>query len=227
MNRRAFLATGTSVGIGLTAGCLTDVIAGEEIPEEMILEPPEDEHGGNDDLAYPTYGETFPTIELPDPLAETTVDTSTFDDEAIVCTGFYATCPSECIPLMNNVAAVQYESIDSGFEDDVRFLAITFDPEQDTPAELDEHADMVGVDRDAGNWHYLRPADADEARSVVNDELGIMFDRDGEGPAADFTHIVVTFLVNPDGYVERSYRGEHLDVDRVSSDLETVVDEAN
>ena len=33
---------------------------------------------------------------------------------------------------------------------------------------------------------------------------------------------MVTLLVNPDGIVERAYRGEQIDRDRVTSDLETV-----
>ena len=224
MHRRSILAVGASVGTGIVAGCLTERIAGDETADEAVLEPPEEEHAHGDDYAYPTYGDPFPTIELQDPLAETTVDTGTIDDECLVCTAFYATCPAECIPLMNAIATVQEQSIERGIDDAVRFLAITFDPERDTPEELRNHAAMVEADLERGNWHYLRPADATEAESVVNDDLGILYEREGDGPMAEFAHITVTFLANPDGYVERSYRGENPDVDRISDDLEAVVD---
>lgn len=224
MHRRSVLTAGASVTTGVLAGCLTDRIAGDDAAEHAVLEPPEEEYTHGDDYAYPTYGDPFPGVELRDPFAETTVDTETFDDECLVCTAFYATCPAECIPLMQAIALVQDQSAERGIDDAVRFLAITFDPERDTPDELRGHAEMVDVDLELGNWHYLRPADADEAEAVVNDDLGILFERDGDGPEAEFTHITVTFLVNPDGYVERSYRGENPNVDRIADDLETVVD---
>ncbi|ELY44279.1 SCO family protein [Natronorubrum sulfidifaciens] len=227
MHRRDVLATGGALTTALVAGCLTERISGDDTAEHAVLEPPENELEYGDDFAYPTYGNAFPSFELPDPLAETVVDTATIEDECFVCTAFYATCPAECIPLMNAMASVQARSLERGISDSVRFLAITFDPERDTPEELSEHADMVGVDLEAGNWHYLRPEDDEEADAVVNEELGIRFQKEGEGPMAEFAHITVTFLVNPDGYVERSYRGEDPDINRISSDLETVVDATN
>lgn len=227
MHRRDVLATGGALSTALVAGCLTGRIGGDNAAEHTVLEPPENDLEHGEDFAYPTYGRAFPEIKLRDPLAETVVDTATIDGECFVCTAFYATCPAECIPLMHAMSSVQAQSLERGIGNSVRFLAITFDPERDTPDELRDHSDMVNVDLKAGNWHYLRPEDADEAQSVVNDELGIIFRKDGEGPMAEFTHITVTFLVNPDGYVERSYRGEDPDVDRISSDLETVVDATN
>ncbi len=223
MRRRAVLTTGATLTTAAIAGCLTEMV-GSDSADNAILDPPEDEHANGSDFAYPTYGDPFPAFELTDPIAETTVDTSAIETECLVCTAFYATCPAECIPLMNAIVDVQTESAAGGIDDAVRFLGITFDPERDTPDELRDHAEMVGVDLDLGNWHYLRPADVDEAESIVNDELGILYEREGEGPTAEFAHITVTFLVNPDGYIERSYRGDTPDVDRISSDLETVVD---
>jgi len=35
--------------------------------------------------------------------------------------------------------------------------------------------------------------------------------------------VTVTFLVNPDGVVERAYRGDEPEVERVVDDFETVV----
>ena len=227
MHRRDVLATGAGLSTVLVAGCLTGRLSGDDAAEHAVLEPPEDDQLHGDDYAYPTYGDPFPTIELPDPLAETDVNTDSFGDDCLVCTAFYATCPAECIPLMQALAQVQAESIERGVDDSVQFIPVTFDPERDTPDELRDHADMVNIDLEAGNWNYLRPADADEAESVVNDDLGILFEREGEGETAEFMHITVTFLVNPDGYVERSYRGENPDVEQISDDLETVVEATN
>ncbi|OTF07118.1 SCO family protein, partial [Halorubrum sp. SD612] len=77
----------------------------------------------------------------------------------------------------------------------------------------------------AGNWLYLRPETPERAKAVVEDKLGIGFERTTDSdrlPGYDFTHIVVTMLVNPDGVVERAYRGERVDPERVAADVERV-----
>ncbi|MFP4625300.1 MAG: SCO family protein [Natronomonas sp.] len=225
MQRRSYLNAVAAIGIGSTAGCLSRVL--EDRPENVYLSPQEDQIADSEDLAYPAYGEPFPEFELPDPISGTTVSTGQLDRAAFV-TAFFAFCPAECAILLRRLAEVQSRTIEAEIEDSVVFLPITFDPERDDAAALEEHGSMVGVDFEAGNWHYLRPADHDEAKSIVEDRLGIGFkrtetsDRDVEG--YDFTHSVITMLVNPDGVVERAYRGEDPEVDRLVSDVEKVVE---
>ena len=224
MNRRTFVSAAAAGAIAGTAGCLTGAVGGDETGE-TVLEFPEDQPTDSGNLAYPAHAEPFPDFELYDPLAETTVDTADIDEECLICTAFYAYCPTECVMLLNALAAIQHDLIDRGLDDDVRFLAITFDPERDTPEELERNAGNTGVDLEAGNWHFLRPEDAEEAESVVADDLGIGYEQVGGGEAYDFNHITVTFLVNPEGYVERAYTADSPDVDRVTADIETVVSE--
>ena len=242
MQRRTFVRTAAATGLAASAGCLTEALSGEELGE-TVLGYPDDQVADSSDLDYPAYGESFPEFSLYDPLTETTVDTAEIDDECIVCTAFYAYCPAECIPLINAIVNVQQRTTERGLEDDVRFLVITFDPERDTPEELEEHGDRRHVDFEVGNWHYLRPEDDDEAESIVADALGIGYEREGavdedRSSAADelgagsgqednydFSHITVTFLANPGGYVERAYRGENPDHERITDDIETVIDE--
>ncbi|RQH02521.1 SCO family protein [Natrarchaeobius oligotrophus] len=220
MNRRRILGAGATAGLTTIAGCLTGLIA-DDSPDHVVLEPPADEAQG--DPSYPTYADQFPAFELSDSLAETTVAVDELDD-CHLSTAFFASCPTECIPLMNALSTVQANSLEMGI-DDVRFLAITFDPERDTAEALREHAEMMNVDLEATNWHYLRPANADEAVEIVDERLGVPFEREDLGGGDyDFHHVTVTFLVNPDGYVERSYRGEDPETDRLTADLETVDD---
>jgi protein SCO1/2 len=183
-----------------TAGCLGSVFGDSG---EVVLSEQEDGYD-SDSLPYPNYSEPFPEIELPDPIAETTVSTaeSPLEDETLLVTAFYAFCPSQCLLLIRALAEVQSKLLEAGVED-VTILAITFDPERDTAAKLREYADRMNVDLEAGNWHYLR--------------------RDGGTESAyEFTHQTITFLVNPDRYVERVYHDDGPDSDRVSSDAETV-----
>ncbi|THE64711.1 SCO family protein [Salinadaptatus halalkaliphilus] len=221
MNRRRVLGVGATAGLATVAGCLTGALE-DDTAASVVLESPGDDMRG--DPSYPTYGEAFPSFELEDPLAETNVDVGALDD-CIVCTMFFASCPAECVPLLNAITTVQTNTLERGIDDGTRFLAITFDPERDTADSLRDHADLMGVDLEAGNWHYLRPADADEATVVVDEQLGVPFEREElGGDDYDFLHITVTFLVNPDGYVERTYRGDDPDTARITSDLETVLE---
>jgi protein SCO1/2 len=87
----------------------------------------------------------------------------------------------------------------------------------------------MNVDMDAGNWRFLRPKSPARADAVVDEKLGITFDRIGAGeserlPGYDFRHLSLTFLRNPAGTVERAYRTDRPDHQRVLSDVETVVE---
>ncbi|NGM68068.1 SCO family protein [Natronolimnobius sp. AArcel1] len=220
MNRRRTLTLGATAGLTAVAGCLTGLIE-DESADNAVLDAPEGDAQG--DPLYPIYGESFPAFELEDPIAETTVDVDTLED-ALVVTAFFASCPAECIPLLNSISQAQAAADDRGIGDETRFLAVTFDPERDTADALREHADMFNIDYEADNWHYLRPEDAEMAEAVVYDDLGIPFEREELGDDYDFAHITVTFLVNPDGYVERTYRGDDPDPEQIADDLERVLD---
>ncbi|WP_435093178.1 SCO family protein [Halorubrum sp. N11] len=223
MRRRALLGGIAAATTGGTAGC-TSVLGGQ--PEGVVLGPQEDQIADSEDLAYPAYGEPLPPFELRDPIAGITIDSEAIDRTAIV-TGVFTFCPVECGILLRRLVEVQRRVADAGLTDETLFLPITFDPERDDEAALRDNAEMIGVDLDAGNWHYLRPESPERAKAVVEDRLGIGFQRETESARLqgyDFTHIVLTLLVNPDGVVERAYRGERIDRDRVVSDIEAVAE---
>ncbi|MFP8955439.1 SCO family protein [Natrialbaceae archaeon A-CW3] len=221
MNRRALLRSGALAAAVGTAGCLGSLLE-DEGAEHAVLDPQDDQIADSADLAYPAYGEAFPDFSLPDPFTEELVETAEIDS-CLLVTAFYTFCPAECIPLMNTFAGVQGELLEAGREADATILAISFDPERDTVPALEEHADMMGIEYTADNWHYLRPEDDDRATEVVDEKLGIAFEQADGYAGYDYTHAVLSFLVNPDGYVERAYRGENLPVDGILDDLETVV----
>ena len=223
MQRRAVLGGIAAATIGATAGCAS--VLGDE-PEGVVLGPQEDQLADSEDLAYPAYGQPLPAFELRDPIAGVTIDSEALDRTAIV-TGVFTTCPVECGILLRRLVGVQRRVADAGLTDETAFLPITFDPERDDAATLRENAETIGVNLDSGNWHYLRPETPERAKAVVEDRLGIGFERTTESdrlPGYDFTHVVVTLLVNPDGVVERAYRGERIDRERVAGDIETVAD---
>lgn len=222
MRRRSFLAGIGAEAAVATSGCLSRVIGGGS--GDTVLDPQSDQQAESDALSYPAYGEPLPTFELPAPLSGTRVHTESLERTAVV-TAFFATCPAECGVLLRRLADVQAMLDERGHTDAVLFLPITFDPERDDAAALRANAEHVGADLDAGNWRYLRPSSASEAERIVEGELGIGFERTVEDrriEGYDFVHAVVTLVANPDGVVERAYRGEVIDRERVADDAATI-----
>lgn len=223
MQRRSYLQGAAAIGTaGATAGCLGGVF--DETAENVVLAEPDDQGADSSALAYPAYGESFPAFTLPEAFSAEPFESTEIERPALY-TAFYAFCPAECLLLLGSMANIQATLAERGRQDDVDLVAITFDPTRDTPEKLESNAEQRGIDHTHEQWHYLRPEDDAQAEAVVGEQLGIAFEASDEGgDAYEFTHITLTFLVNPDGVVERAYRGERLDVDRVVSDLETVVD---
>lgn len=226
MQRRSLIRRATVLGaagaVGSTAGCLTGLF--ESGPANVVLSEPEDQLADSEDLGYPAYGQSFPEFTLPEALRDEEFSSADRDLPAVY-TAFYAFCTAECILLMGGMANVQASLADRDLLDAVDLVGITFDPTRDTPEELETDAEEAGIRYDHERWHYLRPESDDRAEEVVEEELGIGFEKTDEGgDVYEFQHITITFLVNPDGVVERAYRGEDLDVERIVDDIETVVD---
>jgi len=225
MQRRSVLRRAAAVGaagaVGSTAGCLTGAFESE--PTNVVLGEPEDQLADSEDLGYPAYGQSFPEFTLPEAFSDEPFSSADRDRPAVY-TAFYAFCTAECLLLMGGMANVQATLAERDRLEAVDLVGITFDPTRDTPAKLEADAEQAGIRYDHERWHYLRPKSDERAEEVVDDLLGIGFEKTGGGETYEFTHITITFLVNPDGVVERAYRGESLDVERVVNDLETVVD---
>jgi len=226
MQRRSVLRRAAAAGaagvVGSTAGCLGGLF--DEEPTNVVLDEPEDQLADSEDLGYPAYGQAFPEFTLPEVFADEPFSSADRDRPALY-TAFYAFCTAECLLLMGGMANVQSTLADRELLDAVDLVGITFDPSRDTPDALETDAEEAGIRYDHERWHYLRPESDERAEEVIDDKLGIGFEKTDEGgDVYEFQHITITFLVNPDGVVERAYRGETLDVEGVVSDLETVVD---
>ena len=224
MNRRSYLRAGAALTVGAsTAGCLSGIL--DSGPQNVVLSEPDDQLADSSSLAYPAYGESFPTVTLPNPFVEEPFAVADFE-QPFLCTAFYAFCPAECILLLNSFAKVQARLLEQDRADGIGLVAITFDPERDTPEALRTNADRRGINYEHPMWYYLRPESADDAKQVVEEKLGLAYEKIGDvnGDAYEFNHISVTFLVNPDGMVERAYRGQQPDVERLVDDSLTVAD---
>jgi len=222
MHRRKYLSTVAVGAVGSTAGCLGGLF--DSGPEAVVLGEPSDQRAESTALAYPAYGEPFPEFSLPNAFDDEPFESTAVEVPALY-TAFYAFCPAECILLMGAMGNIQAGLDRRELLESVQMVGITFDPERDTPDKLTDYAGQMGIDHTHESWQYLRPESDEQATEVVNDQLGIGFEKVSapEEESYEFHHVTVTFLVNPDGVVERAYRGDEPEVERVVDDFETVV----
>lgn len=252
LERRAFVRAVGAAAVGASvAGCLG---AGDDGNEHVVLPEPDAYDRTKDaDVAWPIYGDPLPEATVPAPLHGRTVETTEFLGERhTLFTFIFTRCPGVCPGLTATLRHVQEDSIDRGYADEVALMPITFDPEYDTPDVLEAYADEHGVDREAGNWYFLRPESHADAKDVVEETFGCGFERmevdddedahadhgghdgddgeDGHGvdeddePETDFMHATLVIFANADGYVERAYAGDVPTPGTVLDDVGTVVE---
>jgi len=224
MRRRTFLATAGGAGLAATAGCLGGVSSVLGGGGNTVLGKPDDQTTRSANLPYPAYGQELPDVTLPAATTDHSVSVGDLDT-AVVMTFFYSHCNTVCPFLISSMRNVQTNATEAGYGDDVTFLPVTFDPKRDDATRLEEYAEMMNVDLDAGNWHFLRPDDHDHAKEVVQETYGVTFEKTSETESSKYmyNHLGLLLLANADGYVERAYTGNDPVGDRVWSDLETVL----
>ena len=215
MHRRAFLAGSVAVGIGLsTAGCLSRARFWSS--DDVVLDEPEyyDQLRSSRDeghLDHPIHGDELPEATVPDALGDGAVTTTEFvGDRHVLLTFIFSRCTMACPLLTSNLAQVQGNAMQDGYDDEFAFMPTTFDPEYDTPDVLSEYSEDLGAAIDEENWHFLRPETEDDAQEVVNETFGVRFEwlseEDREmGEDMAFEHTSSIILANEDGYVERNY----------------------
>lgn len=221
--RRQLLATaGTAAAIGL-AGCTR---LGTGKPPNVHLEPPEnyDKLKGAD-LPHPIYGEELPDATVPSPTTGGDLSVREFVGErATVLTFIYTRCAGICPAEVSNLVRLQASAAELGVTDDVALMAMTFDPEYDTPARLREFGAELGANYDLGNWFYLRPETPARAKTLVEDRYGDPFRKNPEDAGMAFLHRGLMLLANEDGYVERAYSGKPPQPATVVADFEALME---
>lgn len=187
MDRRTYLGGLATAGLAGVAGCLDSVedavpLLGEEPGSgnwgdgETVLDTPTVDRG---DPSHPIYGQEMPEFTLPDPISGETVDSRELEgDQSYLLTFIFTQCPDGACPaLLLRLRRAYEDARENGYEDDLALLAMTFDPERDTPDVLEEYAGNHGVDPHAANWHFLRPESYEEAEAVLYDDFGMRIER--------------------------------------------------
>lgn len=221
MKRRTVLtslaATGTGT-LGALAGCLGGVL---DTNPNVTLDKPEDypENG----YPYRSWNDRLPDVTVPAPIEDNSV--SIRDVETPILMSFFFThCQTVCPALIGALKEVQMDTIDNGYADSVTFLPMTFDPARDDAERLQAYTDKMNIATDADNWQFLRPESEQRAKEVIQEQFGVMFEKqpmeDDDGYM--FAHYQVIVLANAEGYVERAYRSKTPNPEPIIEDLEEI-----
>jgi protein SCO1 len=138
-------------------------------------------------------------------------------DKVVAVTFIYATCRDSCPVLASKLVRLQRQ-LGADFGPRVRFVAITVDPEVDTPEVLRGYAKAIGAD--PRGWSFLTGT-PEEIRKVVRDYGA--FSRKNKG--GDVDHLYLTSLVDRKGTMRVQYLGYRFDPDEMHRDLRALVAE--
>ena len=161
----------------------TDVAPGEDpdiddlpIENPDPVKPPDDE----------AWLSKFELIER----SGETVKSEDLKGQPYIVSFFFSTCPSICVQQNTKLKELQDEFAGQG----VRFVAISVDPETDTPEVLREYAARFGADKDqwlfmTGDLNYIRRVGTEIFQQPVNKKF----------------HTERFVLVDPEGKIEGMY----------------------
>jgi protein SCO1/2 len=173
---------------------------------------------GTGGLREPAIGGRIPPFSLVNQNGQR-ISLERYRDRALLVTFIYTRCPlpDQC-PLMTDNFAKVYERLrrDPSLATTTRLLAITLDPEFDTPPVLRAYADdHLGSDtsRAFDLWDFATGS-GEEIRRVA-DAFGLSYSAE----SGEIVHALRTAVIAPDGTFFKLYRGNDWTVDDVMRDL--------
>lgn len=108
---------------------------------------------------------------------------------------FFANCPDVCPPTTFVMSQVQDELKEQGlFGEQVQFLSVTIDPENDTTEALRDFAKRF--DADPAGWKFLRGDEQETADLAEKYSIWVGKDNDG-----NFGHMNLIVLLDKDGQI--------------------------
>lgn len=123
-----------------------------------------------------------------------TVDLAALRGKVVIVTGVYASCPHAC-PLILAQAKRAIAKLEPAEREDLRLIAVTLDPEHDTPQVLADLAQRH--DLDAPLYNLVTGAPEEVERTL--DQLGVARERDPSTGVIDHANLFV--LVDREGRV--------------------------
>lgn len=147
-----------------------------------------------------------------------------FKNKVIVMGFIYTHCPDVCPLTVNNMKMMQ-EKLKKEGKKDVDFVALSFDPNRDTPHTLKEYADVRNID--LSNFQFLTGSKS-EIDSLIKIMHVIAIKGDTTtSPEGDKTYYMIhtdrISLIDKDGNVRKNYKGSAANVDSVVDDVKSLI----
>lgn len=134
----------------------------------------------------------FPVVTLEDS-KERVYPFTEFEGKYVMLTFIYTACTDVCPKLEMNLFNVYKQIPENYMGEDIVFLSISFDPENDDAKTLEKYRHMFGSDGET--WRMARIPHQEELQELL-DEFGVIVIPDNQG---HFTHNSAFYLVNPKG----------------------------
>ena len=144
-----------------------------------------------------------PEFELQDPDGRI-VRLEDFRDKVVVLHFIYASCPDACPLHADLIGRVQEMVNQTPTREQVQFISITTDPENDTPDVLRDYGPAHGLD--PANWIFLTsgPDRPEDTTRKLAESFGHGFTKTEDGYQA---HGVVTHVIDREGRWRANFHG--------------------
>jgi protein SCO1/2 len=141
-----------------------------------------------------------------------------FEGKYVVMAFIYTHCPDIC-----NITTANLKNMSNQFEDksDVHFLAITFDPERDTPSVLNDYMQTFTLDAQYFTMLTGTPTEIDSVLSRLDIEAKKSFTKtNAQGEKTYFMyHTDRVSVMDPQGRVRFEYPGSRVPPEHVVEDV--------
>lgn len=124
----------------------------------------------------------------------------------------YTHCNGPC-PVLTSARVQLQKKLPESIRERLHFVSISLDAQRDTPADLRRYALDRGAD--LANWSFLTGEPAVVEEVLKRYGVGVVRGSDG----SDIQHVVVTFLIDPQGRITKRYFGLDHDTGEYLRDL--------
>ncbi|MFA3783444.1 SCO family protein [Melioribacteraceae bacterium 4301-Me] len=135
----------------------------------------------------------------------------------------YTNCPSICPLTTNNMRLIQKKVKEDGI-DNVEFITISFDPENDTPAALRDYARLRKLN--LSNWIFLTGSKS-TIDSLIK-EVGVFAIKSDSTVLQNgkkiynFVHTDRISLVDKNGRIRKNYQGSKINISEIVDDIKSL-----
>ncbi len=121
----------------------------------------------------------------------------------------------------------QLSTDDPALAEGMRLISLSFDPANDTPAQMSAYAAVAQTNKAASEWRFLTTASAQKLQPIL-DAYGQSVRRkeNPNDPTGPLNHNLRVFLIDREGRIRNIYSSGTLDVRLVLADVQTLLAEA-